>query len=66
MFLLNTAKRIPAPDDFPTVFVILNATLDDAFVHLKEHNKDDEQVAEFGDWVADAKATGEDLVLYYY
>lgn len=66
LFLLRTAVPIPSPDDFPTVFVILHATLDAALAQLKALHKDADQVAEFTEWCHQAQETGEDLVLYYY
>ena len=66
MYKLDTSKPLPWPEDFPLVYVIANADLDAALTHAKETISDPAQLSEFTSWYNNAKAAGNDLVLYYY
>jgi hypothetical protein len=66
MYLLDTAVPIPSPDDFPSVFMVPHARLDEALADGQSKITDPEQLAEFVAWCTKGKDRGLDLVLYYY
>jgi hypothetical protein len=66
LYSIQTAVKIPSPDDFPTVFIIRNADIDAARTDAQSKMKDAEQLAEFETWCNRAHASASDLALYYY
>jgi hypothetical protein len=67
LYDIDAPMDIPSPDDFPTVFVIRNAELNDALLAgFREKISDDAQYRSFSHWVNEAKRYKQDLVLYYY
>ncbi len=66
MYHLRISKKIPSPDDFPSVYMVFHADLDKASMSIKDTDHDAAQKAQFEDWCTKAKSAGQDLVMYYY
>lgn len=70
LYGINTKPFLPSPDDFPLVFVLGNADLQDAYEAINEQGEKDvysiEQVRQFSDWIENAQKDRWDLVLFYY
>jgi hypothetical protein len=64
---IDSPMQIPAPDDFPSVFVIRNSALsDELVVDFREKISDEDQFSEFSRWVKEAQRYKQDLVMFYY
>lgn len=70
LYGLETKPYIPSPDDFPTVFMVRNADLDNAYANIYDQWQKgiytSEQTQQFQEWVEIAQKDKWDLVLFYY
>lgn len=61
---------VPTPDDFPAVFVVRQTKLEEARSEIGKAYQagrlDEMQAEQFSGWIDAARASGRDLVLYYY
>lgn len=67
LYDIDAPMEIPAPNDFPTVFVLRGENMtDDLIENLKAEIAEEDQFRQTSFWIQESKRYKQDLILFYH